>query len=63
MNKTNNILLPYCYTKFYVGKWMKSGKWVILFTHSPTEGGGKSVLLMLKVMTKLLLVTKQLRSG
>ncbi|XWS55971.1 hypothetical protein CRYUN_Cryun09bG0046200 [Craigia yunnanensis] len=35
------------------GRGMKTGKWATLLTHLPTGGGWKSVLLMLKVMTKL----------
>jgi hypothetical protein len=47
----------------FVGRGMRTGEWVISFTLSPTEGGWRSVLLMPKVMTKLLLVTRQLHSG
>ena len=46
-----------------VGRKMKTGRWVILFTLSPTEGGWRNVLLTLKAMIKLLLVTKHWHSG
>lgn len=39
---------------FVTGNRTRTGKWVILFTHLLIEGGWKSALLMLKVMTKLL---------
>lgn len=46
-----------------VGRRMKTGEWVTLYTLSLTEGGWKSAFHMLKVMTKLLLVTRPLHSG
>lgn len=42
---------------------MKIGKWEILYTRLQTEGGWKNVFHMLKVMTKLSLVTKLLHFG
>lgn len=37
-----HILFALSYTD-YIGRRMKIGEWVILFTHSPTGGGWKSV--------------------
>ena len=65
--------LFWCYFKVFslghflfvldVGRRMKTGEWVTLYTLSLTEGGWKSAFHMLKVMTKLLLVTRPLHSG
>lgn len=69
----NLHLLVWCYFKVFsgshflfvlgVGRRMKTGEWVTLYTLSLTEGGWKSAFHMLKVMTKLLLVTRPLHSG
>lgn len=49
----NITISHFTYKCYDAGNPMNIGKWVTLFTHSPTEGGQKNVLHMLKVMTKL----------